>query len=136
LGAGVAEKDIAASMHYPSRRTTPRYLYADWRAVPVAVAKLPDLAPQRTAATGADNHVAHVVRIACANQTSSVEFGGVASDLMGAAGSDESAEKQQSPHFQERPRSDSNRRITDLQSVPLVRLGTRPIYIGNPSPPI
>ncbi len=26
----------------------------------------------------------------------------------------------------ERPRSDSNRRITDLQSVPLVHLGTRP----------
>jgi hypothetical protein len=30
----------------------------------------------------------------------------------------------------ERPRSDSNRRITDLQSVPLVRLGTRP-YISS-----
>ena len=31
----------------------------------------------------------------------------------------------------ERPRSDSNRRITDLQSVPLVHLGTRPRHLSH-----
>ena len=31
----------------------------------------------------------------------------------------------------ERPRSDSNRRITDLQSVPLVHLGTRPCFLHD-----
>ena len=30
-----------------------------------------------------------------------------------------------------RPRSDSNRRITDLQSVPLVHLGTRPYVLST-----
>src|SRR5262245_47899923 len=31
----------------------------------------------------------------------------------------------------DRPRPDSNRRITDLQSVPLVHLGTRPRFSDN-----
>ena len=37
----------------------------------------------------------------------------------------------QSQHIPKRPRSDSNRRITDLQSVPLVHLGTRPRFSDN-----
>jgi hypothetical protein len=37
----------------------------------------------------------------------------------------------ESARHNERPRSDSNRRITDLQSVPLVHLGTRPRFCND-----
>jgi hypothetical protein len=51
--AGVAEKDIAASMHHASRTTTARYLHTGRKAVVTAVASVPDLDyPSPQLATG------------------------------------------------------------------------------------
>ena len=53
--AGVAAKDIAASMHHASRTTTARYLHTDSKALAAAVARLPDLSyPLSDVATGTD----------------------------------------------------------------------------------
>ena len=62
------------------------------------------------------------------NQRNSAQW---SANESGKAASDESTgETAENTGFpggnNERPRSDSNRRITDLQSVPLVHLGTRP----------
>lgn len=54
--AGVPEKDIAASMHHASRKTTARYLHSDRKARRSAIDAMPDLAytsgTESAAATG------------------------------------------------------------------------------------
>jgi integrase len=50
--AGVAEKDIAMSMHHASRTTTTRYLHGDRKVIASALAGMPDFSPQKQVATG------------------------------------------------------------------------------------
>ena len=83
--AGVPEKDIAASMHHASRRTTERYLHSDQKAVRSAIDAMPDLAyPLPAIATGtagvepgSDATVARRLSGACSTGASSMESGGV-----------------------------------------------------------
>ena len=82
--AGVAEKDIAKSMHHTSTKTTRRYLHSSRRDVERAVAALPDLSypqAQQNVATGtngpeptANSDVACAA--ACATGWSPMESGG------------------------------------------------------------
>ena len=81
--AGVPEKDIAASMHHASRKTTQRYIHADRESVARAIGAMPDLSPQRAhqVATGTDGAEVSkrgegCLRSACATVTTPVDSGG------------------------------------------------------------
>ena len=53
--AGVPEKDIAASMHHASRKTTQRYIHADRESVARAIGAMPDLSYPKQVASGTDD---------------------------------------------------------------------------------
>jgi len=76
--AGVPEKEIAASMHHASRKTTARYLHTNREAVASAIAALPDLSyPMADVATGTDNQSCFTTALPLKNF--SMESGGVGS---------------------------------------------------------
>ena len=58
--AGVAEKDIAASMHHASRMTTARYIHTDRKSVAKADEFLPDMAAVKQLATGTEGKAEHL----------------------------------------------------------------------------
>jgi integrase len=79
--AGVPEKDIAASMHHASRKTTERYIHADRQSMARAMGSMPDLSlPTRNIATGTNGPEA-TTEASCpcsahATGTSCVDSGG------------------------------------------------------------
>ena len=79
--AGVPEKDIAASMHHATRKTTARYLHSGREAVARAIDAMPDLSyPPAQVATGTNGPeqatADESLRNACATVSIGVESGG------------------------------------------------------------
>ena len=115
--------------------TMDRYTHVFRSDETAAIAKLPDLRPEPRDAQRSSGTDVKAGCVAGYRGGTEVDQGDTSvdsrTDRAGAENRDQTPVAQEKAAFEaaggKRPRWDSNPRITDLQSVPLVHLGTRPV---------